>query len=215
MRIAILGTGRVAQTLAAGLLRAGHDVVFGSHEPAKSQRAPRTRRRLGRCRRRRRRRARRGAGRRHDPPARRRSAPTTSTAPCSGTSPTQPIPTSRRDPGRQPRPPHPGGLPGRQGRQGSQPRRRGRGRRPEHAAGADDAVPLRRRHGREGLVSGLLVDLGWPARACSTSAESPTPTGRSTTWRCSERCCRRSAPRTSTSPSSRPRSGAVYARRAW
>jgi 8-hydroxy-5-deazaflavin:NADPH oxidoreductase len=33
MRIAILGTGRVAQTLAAGLLRAGHDVVFGSREP--------------------------------------------------------------------------------------------------------------------------------------------------------------------------------------
>ncbi len=34
MRIAILGTGRVAQTLAAGLLRAGHDVVFGSRDPA-------------------------------------------------------------------------------------------------------------------------------------------------------------------------------------
>jgi predicted dinucleotide-binding enzyme len=34
MRIAILGTGRVAQTLAAGLLRAGHDVVFGSRNPA-------------------------------------------------------------------------------------------------------------------------------------------------------------------------------------
>jgi predicted dinucleotide-binding enzyme len=33
MRIAILGTGRVAQTLAAGLLRAGHDVVFGSRDP--------------------------------------------------------------------------------------------------------------------------------------------------------------------------------------
>ena len=33
MRIAILGTGRVAQTLAASLLRAGHDVVFGSRDP--------------------------------------------------------------------------------------------------------------------------------------------------------------------------------------
>jgi predicted dinucleotide-binding enzyme len=33
MRISILGTGRVAQSLAAGLLRAGHDVVFGSREP--------------------------------------------------------------------------------------------------------------------------------------------------------------------------------------
>jgi 8-hydroxy-5-deazaflavin:NADPH oxidoreductase len=33
MRIAILGTGPVAQTLAAGLLRTGHDVVFGSRDP--------------------------------------------------------------------------------------------------------------------------------------------------------------------------------------
>jgi predicted dinucleotide-binding enzyme len=33
MRIAILGTGRVARTLADGLLRAGHDVVFGSRDP--------------------------------------------------------------------------------------------------------------------------------------------------------------------------------------
>jgi predicted dinucleotide-binding enzyme len=33
MRIAILGTGRVGQTLAAALGRAGHDVVFGSREP--------------------------------------------------------------------------------------------------------------------------------------------------------------------------------------
>jgi 8-hydroxy-5-deazaflavin:NADPH oxidoreductase len=33
MRIAILGTGRVAQSLAAGLQRAGHDVVFGSRDP--------------------------------------------------------------------------------------------------------------------------------------------------------------------------------------
>jgi 8-hydroxy-5-deazaflavin:NADPH oxidoreductase len=33
MRIAVLGTGRVGQTLAAGLLRAGHDVVFGSRDP--------------------------------------------------------------------------------------------------------------------------------------------------------------------------------------
>jgi predicted dinucleotide-binding enzyme len=33
MRVAILGTGRVAQTLGAGLLRVGHDVVFGSRDP--------------------------------------------------------------------------------------------------------------------------------------------------------------------------------------
>jgi predicted dinucleotide-binding enzyme len=34
MRIAILGTGRVAQTLASGLLQVGHDVVLGSRDPA-------------------------------------------------------------------------------------------------------------------------------------------------------------------------------------
>ena len=34
MRIAILGTGRVARTLATGLLGAGHDVVIGSRDPA-------------------------------------------------------------------------------------------------------------------------------------------------------------------------------------
>jgi hypothetical protein len=34
MRVAILGTGRVGQTLAAALGRAGHDVVFGSRDPA-------------------------------------------------------------------------------------------------------------------------------------------------------------------------------------
>ena len=34
MRIAILGTGGVAQTLGAALVRAGHDVVFGSRDPA-------------------------------------------------------------------------------------------------------------------------------------------------------------------------------------
>jgi len=33
MRIAILGTGRVAQALATGLQRAGHDVVLGSRDP--------------------------------------------------------------------------------------------------------------------------------------------------------------------------------------
>lgn len=33
MRIAILGTGRVAQALAAGFVRAGHDVVIGSRDP--------------------------------------------------------------------------------------------------------------------------------------------------------------------------------------
>jgi predicted dinucleotide-binding enzyme len=34
MRIAILGTGRVGQTLGAALGRVGHDVVFGSRDPA-------------------------------------------------------------------------------------------------------------------------------------------------------------------------------------
>ncbi len=34
MRIAILGTGRVAQTVGAALRQAGHDVVFGSRDPA-------------------------------------------------------------------------------------------------------------------------------------------------------------------------------------
>jgi predicted dinucleotide-binding enzyme len=33
MRIAILGTGRVAQTLAAALVGVGHDVVIGSRDP--------------------------------------------------------------------------------------------------------------------------------------------------------------------------------------
>ena len=33
MNIAILGTGRVAQALASGLQRAGHDVVLGSRDP--------------------------------------------------------------------------------------------------------------------------------------------------------------------------------------
>ena len=33
MRIAILGTGRVAHTLATGLQRVGHDVLFGSRDP--------------------------------------------------------------------------------------------------------------------------------------------------------------------------------------
>ena len=33
MRIAILGTGRVGQTLAAALGRVGHDIVFGSRDP--------------------------------------------------------------------------------------------------------------------------------------------------------------------------------------
>ena len=61
--------------------------------------------------------------------------------------------------------------------------------------------------GAKDVVSGLLIDLGWPPRACSTWAASPTPTGRSTTWRCSGRCCRSSARPTSTSPSSRPHSG--------
>jgi predicted dinucleotide-binding enzyme len=33
MRIAILGTGRVGSTVGAGLIRAGHSVVFGSRAP--------------------------------------------------------------------------------------------------------------------------------------------------------------------------------------
>jgi 8-hydroxy-5-deazaflavin:NADPH oxidoreductase len=33
MKITILGTGGVARTLATGLLRVGHDVVFGSRDP--------------------------------------------------------------------------------------------------------------------------------------------------------------------------------------
>lgn len=40
MTIAILGTGRVARTLATGLLRAGHDVVIGSRDPAKRSGLP-------------------------------------------------------------------------------------------------------------------------------------------------------------------------------
>jgi predicted dinucleotide-binding enzyme len=40
VRIAILGTGRVARTLAAGLLRAGHDVVLGSRDPGGRTRLP-------------------------------------------------------------------------------------------------------------------------------------------------------------------------------
>jgi 8-hydroxy-5-deazaflavin:NADPH oxidoreductase len=40
MRIAILGTGRVARTLGAGLLRAGHDVVFGSRDPENRTQLP-------------------------------------------------------------------------------------------------------------------------------------------------------------------------------
>ena len=47
------------------------------------------------------------------------------------------------------------------------------------------------------------ISAGRP-RACSISAASPTPTGRSTTLRCSERSCRNSARPTSTSRSSRP-----------
>jgi len=40
MRISILGTGRVAQALAAGLARVGHDVVLGSRDPAHRQGLP-------------------------------------------------------------------------------------------------------------------------------------------------------------------------------
>jgi 8-hydroxy-5-deazaflavin:NADPH oxidoreductase len=40
MRIAILGTGRVAQALATGLQRAGHDVVLGSRDPAHREALP-------------------------------------------------------------------------------------------------------------------------------------------------------------------------------
>ena len=93
MRIAILGTGRVAQTLAAGLVRAGHDVVFGSRDPGNRSGlpAPVPPRRMPssaltscstRCR----------ASTRS--PCSRRSALTTSRASCSGTSPTPRTPTS-------------------------------------------------------------------------------------------------------------------------
>jgi hypothetical protein len=57
------------------------------------------------------------------------------------------------------------------------------------------------------VVSGLPSISAGPARACSTWVASPTPTGRSTTWRCSERCCRSSVRPTSTSRSSRRHSG--------
>jgi predicted dinucleotide-binding enzyme len=40
MRIAILGTGRVGRTLAAALVRSGHDVVFGSRDPANRSELP-------------------------------------------------------------------------------------------------------------------------------------------------------------------------------
>jgi predicted dinucleotide-binding enzyme len=40
MRIAILGTGRVGRTLGAALGRAGHDVVFGSRDPANRDELP-------------------------------------------------------------------------------------------------------------------------------------------------------------------------------
>jgi predicted dinucleotide-binding enzyme len=40
MHIAILGTGRVAQALAAGLQRVGHDVVLGSRDPVHREGLP-------------------------------------------------------------------------------------------------------------------------------------------------------------------------------
>ncbi len=40
MRIAILGTGPMARTLGTGLLRSGHDIVFGSREPGKATGLP-------------------------------------------------------------------------------------------------------------------------------------------------------------------------------
>lgn len=40
MNIAVLGTGHMAQILGAGLMRAGHDVVFGSREPDRAGALP-------------------------------------------------------------------------------------------------------------------------------------------------------------------------------
>ena len=175
MRIAILGTGRVAQTLAAALVGAGHDVVIGSRDPANRSGLPAKVARLGRCRRRRRRRAQRSTGRRHDPAAHidRRRQPRRHRA-VGHRQRSQPR-LLTHDPRRQPRPTHPASLPGRQGRQGSQQRRRRGGRRPDHAARTNDTVPLRRPHRRQGgrlwpahrprLATRSLFDLGGIANA--------------------------------------------------
>ncbi|MQA35105.1 NADPH-dependent F420 reductase [Modestobacter roseus] len=40
MDITVLGTGQMAQVLGAGLLRAGHDVVFGSRDPGRARDLP-------------------------------------------------------------------------------------------------------------------------------------------------------------------------------
>jgi predicted dinucleotide-binding enzyme len=40
MRIAILGTGHMGHTLGAGLIRAGHDVAFGSRDPDRATDLP-------------------------------------------------------------------------------------------------------------------------------------------------------------------------------
>jgi predicted dinucleotide-binding enzyme len=40
MRIAVLGTGHMGRTLGAGLIRAGHDVVFGSRDPSRATGLP-------------------------------------------------------------------------------------------------------------------------------------------------------------------------------
>jgi predicted dinucleotide-binding enzyme len=40
MRIAVLGTGHMGRTLGAGLIGAGHDVVFGSRDPGRATDLP-------------------------------------------------------------------------------------------------------------------------------------------------------------------------------
>jgi 8-hydroxy-5-deazaflavin:NADPH oxidoreductase len=40
MRIAVLGTGHMGRTLGAGLIGAGHDVVFGSRDPSRATDLP-------------------------------------------------------------------------------------------------------------------------------------------------------------------------------
>jgi predicted dinucleotide-binding enzyme len=40
MRIAVLGTGHMGRTLGAGLIAAGHDVVFGSRDPSRATDLP-------------------------------------------------------------------------------------------------------------------------------------------------------------------------------
>ena len=150
MRIAILGTGRVAQTLAAGLVRAGHDVVFGSRDPANRSGLP-------------------------APVVASADAVVGADVVLNAVQGVDTIPlltsigadkldgtvlwdiANAANPdfslaipddslGRRIQEAFPGVKVVKAGQQ----RRRRRGRRPEHAARSDDAVPLGRRHGRQG-----------------------------------------------------------------